>query len=332
MSRTTTSFAALLCSMGMIPWHAARAQADTVPPAGVEERPFSFTSGTMELAGTLALPAEANSPPIAVIVAGSGPTDRNGNARMGLRTNAYAQLAWGLATNGIASLRYDKRVLPTAKGQLNLTQLTFDDLAADVTAAVNAVRGDYGKVVVIGHSEGGDLAIQAVANGLAVNGLVLIATPGRNVPALLHEQLARQLPPTMLERFDSAFARYVRGEPMVDTLPPALLTLLAPVNQRYTQTWVAFDPVGEIAKISVPILIVQGEADIQIGVGDAQALKNAQPNAELVLLPGMNHVMKAVADTALAAQASSYTSPTLPVVPALIQTVAGFIGRVPAAK
>lgn len=332
MSRTTTSFAALLCSMGMIPWHAARAQADTVPPTGVEERPFSFTSGTMELAGTLALPVDVNGPPIAVIVAGSGPTDRNGNARMGLRTNAYAQLAWGLATNGIASLRYDKRVLPTAKGQLNLTQLTFDDLAADVAAAVNTVRGDYSKVVVIGHSEGGDLAIQAIANGLAVNGLVLIATPGRNVPALLHGQLARQLPPTMLERFDSAFARYVRGEPMVDTLPPALLGLLAPVNQRYTQTWVAFDPVREIAKIDVPILIVQGEADIQIGVGDAQALKNAQPNAELVLLPGMNHVMKAVADTALAAQAASYTNPTLPVVPALIQTVAGFIGRVPAGK
>ena len=136
----------------------------------------------------------------------------------------------------------------------------------------------------------------------------------------------------MLERFDSAFARYVRGEPMVDTLPPALLGLLAPVNQRYTQTWVAFDPVREIAKIDVPILIVQGEADIQIGVGDAQALKNAQPNAELVLLPGMNHVMKAVADTALAAQAASYTNPMLPVVPALIQTVAGFIGRVPAGK
>jgi len=331
MSRTA-SLAALLGLAVLVPCHAARAQADTVPPAGVEERPFSFTSGTMELAGTLTLPAEADRPPIAVIVAGSGPTDRNGNARGGLRTNAYAQLAWGLATKGIASLRYDKRVLPTAKGQLNLTQLTFQDLAADVAAAVNAVRGDYGKVVLIGHSEGGDLAIQAVATGLAVNGLVLIATPGRDVRALLQEQLGRQLSPAMLERFDSAFARYVRGEPMVDTLPPALLTLLAPVNQRYMQTWAAFDPTREIAKLTVPILIIQGEADIQIGVGDAQALKNAQPNAELVLLPGMNHVMKAVTDTALAVQASSYTNPALPVVPALIQTVAGFVGRVPAGK
>ena len=119
---------------------------------------------------------------------------------------------------------------------------------------------------------------------------------------------------------------------MVDTLPPALLTLLAPVNQRYMQTWAPFDPTREIAKIKVPILIVQGETDIQIDVSDAQALKDAQPNAELVLLPGMNHVMKAVADTTLDAQASSYMNPRLPVVPALIQTVAGFIGRIPGGK
>jgi pimeloyl-ACP methyl ester carboxylesterase len=332
MNRTTTPLAALAALAMLIPWHAARAQADTVPPSGVEERPFGFTSGTMQLAGTLALPAGAARPPIAVIVAGSGPTDRNGNARAGLRTNAYAQLAWGLAARGIASLRYDKRVLPTAKGQLNLMQLTFYDFAADLVAAVGAVRADYGKVVVIGHSEGGDLAIQAAANGVAVDGLVLIATPGRKVQALLHEQIGRQVPPPMLERFDSAFARYIRGEPMVDTLPAGLRMLLVPVNQRYTQTWAAFDPVREIAKIRVPILIVQGEADIQVSVTDALALKDAQPNAELVRLPGMNHVLKAVADTAVAAQAPSYTNPTLPVVPALVETVAGFIGRVPAGR
>jgi len=328
MSRTSNVLVAFLGMAALAPWHAARAQADTVPPAGVEERPFTFTSGGMELAGTLALPAGVTRPPIAVIVAGSGPTDRNGNARVGLKSNAYAQLAWGLAAKGIASLRYDKRVLPTAKGQLNLPELSFDDFVADLTAAVEAVRGDYAKVVVIGHSEGGDLAIRAAARGLAAAGLVLVATPGRDLKALLHEQIGRQVDSAMLLRFDSAFARYVRGDEMIDTLPAGLRVLLAPVNQRFTQTWAAFDPAREFAAVKLPALIIQGETDIQVRVTDAQALKDARPDAEMVVLPGMNHVLKAVADTSIAAQAPSYTNPTLFVVPAVVETIAGFIGRV----
>jgi uncharacterized protein len=330
MSRMSNALVAILGMAVLSPWHTVRAQADTVPPPGVEERPFTFTSGGMELAGTLALPAGVARPPIAVIVAGSGPTDRNGNARVGLRSNAYAQLAWGLAAKGIASLRYDKRVLPTAKGQLNLAELTFDDFVTDLRAAVEAVRGDYAKVVVIGHSEGGELAIRAAAHGLAAAGLVLVSTPGRDVKTLLHEQIGHQVDSAMLLRFDSAFARYVRGEEMVDTLPPGLRVLLAPVNQRFVQTWESFDPAREFATVKLPALIIQGETDIQVRVTDAQALKDARPDAEMVVLPGMNHVLKAVADTTVAVQTPSYTNPTLLVVPAVVETIAGFIGRLPA--
>jgi hypothetical protein len=318
-----------LGTVTLAPVRTALAQADTAPPAGVEERPFTFTSGAMELAGTLALPAGATRPPMAVIVAGSGPTDRNGNARVGLRTNAYAQLAWGLAGKGIASLRYDKRVLPTAKGQLNLADLSFDDFVADLTAAVAAVRGEYGGVVVIGHSEGGALAVRAAARGLAVDGLVLVAAPGRPLAALLHEQIGRQVDSAMLVRFDSALALYLRGEDPGE-LPPALRALVLPVNRRFTQGWAAFDPARELATVKAPILILQGETDIQVRVTDAEALKDARDDAELVLLPGMNHVLKAAADTTLGAQVPTYINPTLSIVPAVVETIAGFIGRLTA--
>lgn len=308
---------------------AAVSQADTVPPAGVTERAFTFASDSLTLAGTLTLPDGVERPPIAVIVAGSGPTDRDGNQGPRLRTNTYAQLAWGLARRGIASLRYDKRVLPPTVGRLSLPDLTFDDFVTDLSAAVEAVRGESaGPVVVIGHSEGGGLAIRAAAGGLALDGLVLVATPGRPVTALLHEQISRQVDAATLTLFDSALARYLRGEEPGE-LPPGLRALVLPVNRRFMQTWATLDPARELGAVRIPTLIVQGETDIQVRVRDAQALKAARPDAELVVIPATNHTLKAVADTLVGPQLPAYTDPTLPIVPAVVDAIAMFVRGLP---
>lgn len=299
--------------------------ADTTPPAGVIERAFTFTSGALTLAGTLTAPDGVDRPPVAVIVAGSGPTDRNGNQGTRLRTNTYAQLAWGLARQGIASLRYDKRVLPATKGEIVLPELSFDDFVADVGAAVEAVRADsLGPVVVVGHSEGGSLAIRATARGLAVDGLVLVATPGRGVTDLLHEQLGRQLDAATLAQFDSAFARYLRGEDPGE-LPAPLRPLVLPVNRRFMQTWATLDPRQELASVGVPTLILQGETDIQVRVADAQALAAARPEARLVILPATNHTLKAATDTVMSGQLRTYTDPTVPIAPAVVHAIGAFV-------
>src|SRR4029077_11282897 len=110
--------------------------ADTIAPAVAVESRYTIKSGGLELAGTLVMPRGATGRvPIAVIIAGSGPTDRNGNSMMGIRPNSYAQVAWGLAGRGIASLRYDKRSMPGTKGTFDLTKMTLDDFAADARAA-----------------------------------------------------------------------------------------------------------------------------------------------------------------------------------------------------
>jgi pimeloyl-ACP methyl ester carboxylesterase len=250
---------------------------------------------------------------------------------MGLRTNTYAQLAWGLAKQGISSFRYDKRVLPSRTGTVDLAQLTFDDFVTDVAAAATAVRGSaYSTMVLIGHSEGGNLAIQAVVQGLPVDGLVLLSTPGRPLTALLHEQIGRQVPDsTLVLQFDSALARYLRGEPTGEVLP-ALRPLLLPVNQRFLQTAAAFDPAVALGRVRVPTLIVQGETDIQVRVTDAEALQDARPDAELVLLPGTNHVLKAAPDTLMGTQAPTYLNAALPVVPGVVEAVRSFVSRLPA--
>lgn len=305
---------------------AAAQTADTLPPATVAETTYTFRSGGVTLEGTLARPRGDARVPVAVIVAGSGPTDRDGNGAAGLRTNTYAQLAWRLGERGVASLRYDKRVLPTARGLVDPATLTFDDFAGDVAAAARALAADqrFGPVAVIGHSEGGALAIRAVARGLDAGGLVLVATAGRPLGEVLREQVGRQVDPAALARFDSAMTRYLAGEDPGE-LPAPMRPLFLPANRHYLQSAVAFDPVAELSGTVLPLLILQGAADIQVRVSDAEALHRARPDARLVIIPDANHVLKTVADTTLTAQLPTYRDPGLPLVAQVVEEIADWI-------
>src|SRR5436190_8296849 len=152
--------------------------ADTIPPAVAVESPYTIHSGALELGGTLTLPRGATRRiPAAVISAGSGPTDRNGNSLMGIRPNSYAQLAWGLAERGIASLRYDKRGMPGTKGTFDLTKMTLDDFAADARAAAESLGHDarFTRVVLLGHSEGSSLAFIAARAGAPVTAVISVS-------------------------------------------------------------------------------------------------------------------------------------------------------------
>src|SRR6266566_7122156 len=136
--------------------------ADTIPPAVAVESPYTIHSGALELGGTLTLPRGATGRvPVVVIIAGSGPTDRNGNSLMGIRPNSYAQLAWRLAERGIATLRYDKRGMPGSKGTFDMTKMTLEDFAADARAAAESLARDprFSPVVLLGHSEGSALGV-----------------------------------------------------------------------------------------------------------------------------------------------------------------------------
>lgn len=285
-----------------------------------------FTSGALTLAGTLQIPAGRGPFPGAVIIAGSGPTDRDGNSPAGLGTDSYAMLAKGLAERGIASLRYDKRGLPSSKGAFVMEATTMADFAADATAAASflARRPDIGPLVFLGHSEGGTLAMMAAAGGAPVKGLVLIATAGRRTTVILREQLARQLPPAMLASFDTAWAGYLKGDTTI-TPPAPLAGLFAPETRRFLQSWDEIEPVALLRRIQLPTLVVQGETDVQITPDDARALAGARPDVRLVLLPGVNHVLKEATGSTAQAQAAAYTNRALPLAPSVIPPIVAFI-------
>jgi pimeloyl-ACP methyl ester carboxylesterase len=305
---------------------------DTVAPRSVIELPFAFQSGALTLPGTLTMPANYSSPlPVALIVAGSGPTDRNGNSTGPLRaqnnSNLYAILAWQLADAGIASVRYDKRALGENLQKIDLAQTSIDDFIADVIAGARKLAADrrFSKVLLIGHSEGAELVLQAANRGAPAAGIVMLSGAGRPIMSVLHEQLSKQLPPEELVKWDSASARYLRGEDAGD-VHPGLKPLLLPVNRRFMQTWAKYDPPAEIARAHIPVLILQGGHDLQIGEADARALQAAQPEAKLVIIPAANHVFRAATDDR-AAQARLYIDPTIPIVPELTPAIADWIKR-----
>ena len=184
--------------------------------------------GGVTLAGTLLIPAhqKGTQVPGAIIVAGSGPTDRNGNQPGGLTTNLYSQLADQLAQQGIASLRYDKRAVgasssyPVPKnpseptpGEIKALQdfFAWDNYVGDARATLSELQQqpeiDPARTALIGHSEGSIIVgqIAAMNQGLAhpPAALVLISAPGRPIDVILREQVAHQLErqPTIPEAF-----------------------------------------------------------------------------------------------------------------------------------
>lgn len=320
-----TLLIALGCMTAM-PMEAGLAQADSV-----REASLSFGSGPVTLAGTLALPPGHGPWPAVVIIAGSGPTDRDGNSRMGIAPNMYALLARGLAAEGIASLRYDKRGLPTSQGAFDHASVTLDDFAADAAAAARALaaRDDIGPVFLLGHSEGGTLAMIAAREGAPVAGLILVSAAGRDPTTIIREQLARQLPPPMLAQFDSLWPRYLAGDTAI-TPPQGLAPLFVPLNRRFMQSWQAFRPVETLAALRQPTLVLQGETDVQVTLDDARALAGARADVTLVTLPGVNHVLKRASGATAAEQMASYTDRTIPLATSVVPTLAEWVRKVSA--
>lgn len=306
---------------------------DTIPPKTVIETPFAFQSGTLTLPGTLTMPAKSKRQiPVALIVAGSGPTDRNGNSagllRLQNNSNLYAILAWQLAKAGIASVRYDKRVIGDNLQKVNIPSTSIDDFIADATAGARTLVADrrFSKVVLIGHSEGAELVLQAANRGAPAAGIVMMSGAGRPIMPVLREQISKQMPPEEVVKWDSASARYLRGEEPGE-VHPGLKALLQPMNRKFMQSWVKYDPAAEIAQLKIPVLIIQGGRDIQISEDDARALKAAQPAAKLVVIPAANHVFRAATTDDRMAQAKLYVDPTLPIVPELTPAIVDWIKK-----
>ncbi|MFJ2994449.1 alpha/beta hydrolase [Pandoraea sp. NPDC087047] len=287
------------------------------------------------LAGTFEAPADSRA--TVLIIPGSGPTDRDGNSPLGVKTSMYRLLADGLAQQGIGSVRIDKRgMFGSAKAVPDANAVTVDDYVRDTLSWVDTIRTTTGTrcVWLLGHSEGGLMALATAARQPeSICGLILVSTAGRPLGDVLSEQLhTNPANGTLTEAGDIAIHSLTQGHRVdMKTLPTPLAPLFNPAVQGFLMSLFAQDPAKLIAQVRVPVLIVQGERDLQVGTVDAERLKQADPAATLVLLPDTNHVLKTVTSDDRAANIHTYGDASLPLAPGVVDAIVRFIDAIPKA-
>jgi alpha-beta hydrolase superfamily lysophospholipase len=305
---------------------ATAGQVLAAPPA---EQPIALESAGGTVAGTLRLPEGAGKAPVVLIIAGSGPTDRDGNSAMiPGRNDSLKMLAEALAQAGFASVRYDKRGIGASKSAtLDESQLRFDTYVDDAAAWIAKLKADprFSTVAVIGHSEGALIGMLA-AERTGASAYVSLAGVAEGPGAVLRKQLAGKLPPPLAADNERILASLEQGKTVAE-VPPALAAFYRPGIQPYLISWMRYVPTAHIAALRMPVLIVQGTTDIQVGVEQAQALKAARPDAGLAVIPGMNHVLKDVPIDPLHPLAS-YGDPALPLHAQLVPAIVDFLRKV----
>ena len=277
------------------------------------------------LAGTLQLPVREGKGPALVLLAGSGPTDRNGNQPSAMMTDLLKQIAEKLADQGIATLRFDKRGMYANKAELPKDKAKYGDFfswenfVGDAASAVRFLRDqpefDPNRVGILGHSEGGLLALEAArvlkAEHQPPAVLILLSTPGRAIDAVITDQLKRALtqqgaPQQQTDYFLAENARVTRAIEQTGKVPPDVPAGLAALYPRYLGKFLhsemAVDPCKLAADFSGPVLIVAGSADTQVSPDrDAKALDAALATRKngvhaLAIIPNASHNLKVVKD------------------------------------
>lgn len=238
--------------------------------------------------GTLLTPNSSETETLAIIIAGSGPTDRDGNQNF-MKNNSLKKLAEALSKNGIATFRYDKRIVKQIKKGNPNVNILFDDFVTDAISVVDYFKKDntYKKIYVIGHSQGSLVGLLAAKE--RADGFISIAGAGRSIDEVIIEQIKRNAP-MFIEDTKRVFNVLKEGK-TTEEYPPALASIFNIGVQPFIMNWMSYNPQEIIKSLKIQALILNGTKDIQITEEDAKLLKEAQPNAQLSIIENMNHVL-----------------------------------------
>ncbi|HEY5369882.1 MAG TPA: alpha/beta fold hydrolase [Hanamia sp.] len=291
------------------------------------EKEISIISAAgSKLYGTLL--SKNNQQKIAIIVAGSGPTDRDGNSTMAPPTNEYKMLAHSLDSQNIATFRYDKRgVSKSASPDFKEKDIVFDDYVKDAEKIFDYLHDTLGfkDIYFIGHSEGSLIAMLA-SQKKKVKGYISIAGAGRPIDIILEEQMQHQpLPDSVKQQIPGIFNQLKLGNE-VDNIPDVLAPLFRKSVQPYMISWLKYSPQKEIEKLKCPILILQGGCDIQVKTEDAENLHKANKKSTLDMITFMSHTLKNAGKDCVDEQIT-YTDEDMPLDNILVEDIVKFIEK-----
>ena len=286
-----------------------------------------------DISATLNVPAE-DSDVAVLIVAGSGPTDRNGNSGLNLNTYAYKKLSDDLVKGGVAVLRYDKRAIggSTLNDPTTIPNLVFEDFVDDAARCVNYLRDEgFSRVIVAGHSEGGEIALHlALKEEVAVDGLVLLCCPGYPMDQILNGQLSAQLVPQymgLMFKATKIIQRIKGGESVPEeSIPQELISLFHPSVQPFLCSSMAFDPAELMSRVEQPTIIISGGRDIQVSKSNAEILVKRAKQGVHIHFEQMTHILKDTdTDDRIQQLMSVYTNANLPLTEGLSEAIIEFV-------
>ena len=253
--------------------------------AQVKSEEININNQAIQLPGTLTY-SEGKSPLI-IWIHGSGGVDRNGNAPQYIK-----QFREAINKKGIAFFSYDKRTA-NPKNALFLKEdgVLITDFVSDAKEVVNHFKDDkrFSEIILTGHSQGSLIAMMALDN---VDKYISIAGAGETIDKTLVRQITAQS--AEFGKLTATYLKELKETGEIKEVNPNLMSLFAPQNQPFLTSWIELNPLEEIKKVKIPTLIINGDKDLQVQIADAENLKTAKPDAELVIIKNMNHVLKRI--------------------------------------
>lgn len=280
-----------------------------------------------DLFGSMVVPTGDSVESIVLIIPSSGLTDRNGNQKM-MKNNAYRMLAVNLANKNIATLRYDKRGIGASRTTSSHFELELPDHINDVKAWVNYLRRDgrFKKILLLGHGEGSLIALASVNEGAKVSGIISVAGMGRSFDQVLKDQMADE--PFYIRNVSNNIIDSLKAGYDVKFVPFYLTNLFRPSAQPFLRSIMKYDPQKLIRNLNLPIAVVQGDTDMQARIEDARLLHAANSSSRLIIIVGMNHVMKNCPTIDRDIQLPTYVNPTLPINSDLVEVISDFTNQI----
>jgi len=271
--------------------------------------------------GTLLSPNNVKKPNLAIIIAGSGPTARDGNQNF-LKNNSLKKLAVNLTNNNIATYRYDKRIVKQLKSNNLDKNIIFDHFVTDAKSVIDYFKStkNFNKIYVIGHSQGSLVGMLAAKD--RADGFISLAGAGQSIDQVIIEQVNKTAP-NFTEDTKRIFKTLKEGKTTTD-YPMALSSIFNIEIQKFMINWMKYNPTEVLSTLNIPILVINGTKDLQVSETEAKLLKEANKDATLKIIENMNHVLVTIEGDDLE-NSKSYAETQRPIAEGLIDTITNFI-------
>ncbi|AXT58438.1 alpha/beta hydrolase [Aquimarina sp. MMG015] len=290
-----------------------------------EKEEKEYNSATVRvnrlIEGTLTTPYSDDNVPLVIFIMDAGAINREGNDRMS-KNDAFKLLAIALAKKGVASYRYDKRLFKIDAYGIREHEILLEHFIQDAQAIVKYFKenGNYTKVILAGHGQGSLIGI--VAGQENVDGFISIAGNAQSVDQIVIQQLEKQAPG--LDKSAAVAFTELKEKGRATDYDPALESIFGYQLQPFMKSWIKYTPSEEIQNLEIPILILQGDKDLQVEVSEAEKLKEAVPNAEYVIIENMNHILREIKGSRLENH-KSYNEYWLKIMPEVTTSIVNFV-------